>query len=67
MSDTIIHRIIISYDESSKEVRDFVVYLKSDKRTNEMKVYYEEARKSKDYKVYLSDKFGNEFTLICEN
>ncbi|MEI6581164.1 MAG: hypothetical protein WCO07_03275 [bacterium] len=67
MSDTVIHNINISYDESHEEVRDFVNYLKSDKRKDEVKAYYEEARHSPGNKIHLSDKFDNEFTLICEH
>jgi hypothetical protein len=66
MSDTVIHNIKISYDESFQEVRDFANYLKSDKRKEEMKTYYQEARRSEGYKIYLSDKDGNEFSLICD-
>lgn len=66
MSDTVIHNIKISYDESSQEVRDFANYLKSERRKDEMKSYYEQARHNEDYKLYISDKAGNEFTLICD-
>jgi hypothetical protein len=66
MSDTVIHNIKVSYDESFQEVLDFAKYLKSEKRKDEMKSYYEEARHSPEYKIYLSDKNGNEFALICD-
>ena len=66
MSDTVIHKIKVSYDESFKEVLDFSKYLKSEKRKDEMIRYYEEARHSPGYKIYISDNDGNEFTLICD-
>lgn len=65
MSDTIIHNIRISYDESHERVIDFVKYLKDEKRKEELKSYYNEARHSENNKIYLNDKFGNEFTLEC--
>ena len=66
MSDTVIHNIKISYDESHQEVRDFANYLKSDKRKEEMRGYYEEARNNREFKIYLCDIKGNEFTMICD-
>lgn len=66
MSDTTIHNIHISYDESHERVKNFVDYLKDEERKDEMKSYYEEAHNhSKDNKIHLNDKFGNEFTLEC--
>jgi len=65
MSDTIIHNIRISYDESHERVIDFVKYLKDEKRKEELKAYYTEARHSENNKIHLNDKFGNEFTLEC--
>jgi hypothetical protein len=61
MSDTFIHNIRISYDESDERVRDFVGYLKDEKRKEEMKKYYGEARQNN--KIYINDSFNNEFTL----
>ncbi|MEK7572596.1 MAG: hypothetical protein AAB493_01935 [Patescibacteria group bacterium] len=67
MSDTTIHNIHISYDESHERVKDFVKYLKAEERKEEMKAYYEEAIHSEDNKIHLNDKLGNEFTLECTN
>ena len=67
MSDTTIHNIHISYDESHGRVRDFVKYLKAEERKEEMKAYYEEACHSEDNKIHLNDKLGNEFTLECSD
>jgi hypothetical protein len=65
MSDLTIHNINVSYDESHQRVKDFVEYLKSDSRKDEVKAYYDEAKKSSENKIHLNDKYGNEFTLIC--
>ena len=65
MSDIIVHNIRISYDESHERVRDFVKYLEGDEMKEEMKAYYDETQQSEDNKIHLSDKMGNEFTLIC--
>ena len=67
MSDTIVHRINISYDESFPEVGDFVKYLKREGAIDEMKSYHDQARKNPDHKIYMNDKKGNEFTLTCEH
>jgi hypothetical protein len=65
MSDIIIHNINVSYDESHKRVRDFVRYLQEYEKKDEMKAYYEQAKRNKDSKIHISDKFDNEFTLVC--
>jgi hypothetical protein len=67
MSDTTIHNLNVSYDESHGRVRDFVEYLKSDNRKEEMRGFYEETKKSSDHKIHLNDKHGNEFTLECSS
>ena len=67
MSDTIIHNINISYDESHERVRSFVKYLKADERKQEMKDYYDEAQNASDKKIHINDENGNEFTLICDD
>jgi glycosylphosphatidylinositol transamidase (GPIT) subunit GPI8 len=65
MSDLTIHNINISYDESDERVRNFIKYLRSESGKEETKASYQKAREDKDNKVYLSDKTGNEFTMIC--
>ena len=65
MSDIIIHHINVSYDESDERVRSFTRHLKNDKAKDEMEQYYQEALAQKDGKLHISDKDGNEFTLIC--
>ena len=65
MSDTIIHNIRISYDETHERVRNFVKYLQADDRKEEMRSFYKEAHDSSDRKIHLNDKLGNEFTLEC--
>jgi len=65
MSDTTIHNIHVSYDESHERVKNFVKYLKAEERKEEMRAYYEEANHSEDNKIHLNDKLGNEFTLEC--
>lgn len=66
MSDTTIHNIHVSYDESHVEVKDFVNYLKSQNRKDEMKTYYDEAfYHNVDKIIYINDKLGNEFILEC--
>ena len=67
MTDIVFHNTHVSYDESHERVRNFVVYLKDEKRKDEMKAYYEQALKAADNKIHLNDKFGNEFTLICNS
>ena len=64
MSDLVIHNINISYDESHERVRDFIKYLQDDSRKEELKAYFEEAKRNSDNKMHLSDKNGNEFTLV---
>lgn len=66
MSDTIIHNIKVSYDESHDRVKNFVEYLKNEKRREEMKAYYEEAKRSPHFKMHINDEHNNEFTLECE-
>lgn len=65
MSDLVIHNVNISYDESDERVRNFIVYLKNPDRKEEMRKYYEQARQNLEHKAYLTDKLGNEFTLVC--
>lgn len=65
MSDIIIHHIKISYDESDERVRKFVGYLKSKGAKSELEGYYKDALKQKDGKLHISDREGNEFTILC--
>ena len=65
MSDTVINHINVSYDESHQRVRDFIKYLKDEDRKEEMKAYFDEAKRNSDSKLHLSDKNGNDFTLVC--
>lgn len=65
MSDTVVHHINISFDESDERVRNFVKYLKADERKMEMEAYFNQAKQSPESKLYINDKKGNEFTLIC--
>jgi hypothetical protein len=67
MSDTVVHHINISYDESDERVKNFVKYLKSEDRKTEMETYFNQAKQSPEGKLYLSDKKNNDFTLICTN
>ncbi len=63
MSDTIIHHIKLSYDESDPRVLYFVKHLR--RTEGALLEYYEKCLKEKDGKIYISDEEGNEFTLIC--
>ena len=65
MSDTVIHNINVSYDESHERVKSFVKYLKDEDRKEEMKAYFNQAKHNSDGKMHLADKDGNEFTLVC--
>ena len=65
MSDTVVHNIKISYDESDERVRRFVGHLKSVGMKEEMRKYHDEALGSSDKKIHLTDDAGNEFTLSC--
>ena len=67
MSDLIVYNINISYDESHERVTNFVKYLQGDERRETMKAYFDEAKRSPENKIHLSDKDGNEFTMICNN
>lgn len=64
MSDTVVHNLRVSFDETDERVRDFVKYLKSEKGKEEMIKYYTQASSSSDKKTYINDLEGNEFTLI---
>jgi len=65
MSDTVVHNIKISYDESDERVRKFVTYLKSASMKEAMKSYYNQSQASSDKKININDEDGNEFTLAC--
>lgn len=67
MTDIVFHNTRVSYDESHERVRNFVAYLKNENRKEEMHAYYEETQRNHDGKIHISDKFGNEFTLICSS
>jgi hypothetical protein len=66
MTDTVIHSIRVSYDETDERVRNFVSYLKSEKRNNDMLAYYRSAKE-----IYPEEKFvvlsDNEFSISCDN
>jgi hypothetical protein len=65
MTDTIIHHINISYDETDERVRKFIDYLKSEKRKQEMEGYYGSARASNPAEKYVLA-FGHEFSFVCD-
>ncbi len=65
MSDAIIHHINISYDESDPRVVNFIAHLK--RSNEELEEYYEQSLKEPGGRLYVSDKEGNEFTLVCNS
>lgn len=66
MSDTVVHNIKLSYDESDDRVRAYVSYLRGASAAENLKKYHDEALKSTEHKIYLSDENGNEFTFTCD-
>ena len=63
MTETLVHNINVSYDDSNFTTNHFVAYLKSDSMRNAVHPFFDAARKSFDYKISFKDKQGNEFYL----
>lgn len=66
MTDATIHSIQVSYEEEHEGVKDFLEYLERGKMKEEFKSYCKEAYNSPDFKIHLEDKYGREFTLVCQ-
>jgi len=65
MTDTTIHNIRVSYDESDERVRNFIHYLKNESRKEELLADYEKTQQAPENQIYLEDSLGNEFTFFC--
>ncbi len=63
MSDTIIHHINVSYDESDPRVTAFVKQLQHSPPAD-MEACYKKSLSEKGGKFYVSDREGNEFTVV---
>lgn len=66
MTDTVIHSIRVSYDQTDERVRNLVTYLKNDNRKDEMLGYYNSAKEINPEEKYIV-LFGNEFSLVCDS
>lgn len=66
MTDTVIHSIRVSYDQTDDRVRKLVSYLKGDDKKNEMMAYYNNAKEIHPDKKYIT-LFGDDFSLTCDS